>query len=60
MTGRRKIPYIAVKMAFEETGLRLAIADIQPLKLVAPTLKKSSKSFSVLMSSGFPRWPQRS
>ena len=50
MTGRRKISDIAVKMAFEETGLRLAIADIQPLKLVAPALKKSSKYLQIATS----------
>ena len=50
MIGRRKISNIAVRMAFEETGLRLAIADIQPLKLVAPAIKKSSKYLQIATS----------
>ena len=50
MTGRRKISDIAVKMAFEEKGVRLAIADIQPLKLVAPAIKKSSKYLQIATS----------
>ena len=32
-----------VKMAFEDAELRIAIADIQPLKLVSDTIKKNSK-----------------
>jgi len=50
VTGRRKISDIAVKMAFEEKGVRLAIADIQPLKLVAPAIKKSSKYLQIATS----------
>ena len=50
MTGRRKTSDIAVKMAFEKTGICLAVADIQPLKLVAPALKKSSKYIQIATS----------
>jgi ParB-like chromosome segregation protein Spo0J len=39
----RKSPTAPVKMAFEDTGLRIAIADIQPLKLVASEFKKTQK-----------------
>lgn len=40
----------SVKMAFEEAGLRLAIADIQPLKLVTAALKKSVKYHQIATS----------
>ncbi len=50
MTGRRRVSDIEVKMAFEKVGLRVAIADIQPLKLVAPALKKSSKYLQIATS----------
>lgn len=50
MTGRRKASDIAVKMAFEEVGVRIAVADIQPLKLVAPALRKSSKYIQIATS----------
>ena len=50
MTGRRRASDIEVKMAFEKAGLRVAIADIQPLKLVAPALKKSSKYLQIATS----------
>jgi ParB-like chromosome segregation protein Spo0J len=32
-----------VKMGFEETSVRIAIADIQPLRLVSSTIKKTPK-----------------
>jgi ParB-like chromosome segregation protein Spo0J len=50
VTGRRKTSDIAVKMAFEEAGVRIAVADIQPLKLVAPALRKSSKYIQIATS----------
>jgi hypothetical protein len=50
MTGRRRAPDIEVKMAFEKEVLRVALADIQPLKLVAPALKKSSKYLQIAIS----------
>lgn len=34
---------VPVKMSFEETGFRLAIADLQPLRLVTSAIKKSPK-----------------
>jgi hypothetical protein len=39
----RKAPAAPVKMAFEDTGLRITIADIQPLKLVTTEFKKTPK-----------------
>jgi ParB-like chromosome segregation protein Spo0J len=39
----RKPPTAPVKMGFEEAGLRVAIADIQPLKLVTNEIKRSPK-----------------
>jgi RepB plasmid partitioning protein/ParB-like nuclease domain len=39
-----------VKMAFEEAGLRIAIAHIQPLKLVSNAVKKTSKYAQIAAS----------
>jgi RepB plasmid partitioning protein/ParB-like nuclease family protein len=39
-----------VKMAFEGDGRRLAIADIQPLRLVSDSIKKSSKYTQIATS----------
>jgi len=39
-----------VKMAFEEAGLRVAIADIQPLKLVSSAVKKTPKYAQIAAS----------
>ena len=39
-----------VKQAFEETRLRIPIAQIQPLKLVTPTIKKTPKYLQVVAS----------
>ena len=39
----RKNATAAVRMAFEDTGLRIAVADIQPLKLVTSEFKKTPK-----------------
>ena len=39
-----------VKQAFEETRLRIPIAQIQPLKLVAPAIKKAPKYLQIVAS----------
>src|SRR3984893_14743078 len=39
-----------VKMAFEGEGLRIAIADIQPLKLVSESIKKTPKYAQIAAS----------
>jgi ParB-like chromosome segregation protein Spo0J len=39
-----------VKQAFEETRLRIPIAQIQPLKLVAPAIKKTPKYLQIVAS----------
>ena len=41
-----------VKMAFEDAELRIAIADIQPLKLVSDTIKKTPKYAQIAASMG--------
>lgn len=46
----RKTVVSAVKMAFEENGLRLAIADIQPLQLVSDVIKKTVKYSQIAAS----------
>jgi ParB-like chromosome segregation protein Spo0J len=47
--GRR--PAIStVKQAFEETRLRIPIAQIQPLKLVTPAIKKTPKYLQIVAS----------
>jgi ParB-like chromosome segregation protein Spo0J len=39
-----------VKQAFEETRLRIPIAQIQPLKLVSPAIKKTPKYLQIVAS----------
>jgi RepB plasmid partitioning protein/ParB-like nuclease family protein len=39
-----------IEMAFEREALRLAIADIQPLKIIGDTVKKSSKYAQIVAS----------
>ena len=39
-----------VKQAFEETQLRIPIAQIQPLKLVTPAIKKTPKYLQIVAS----------
>ena len=39
-----------VEMAFEREALRLAIADIQPLKIVGDNVKKSPKYAQIIAS----------
>lgn len=43
-------PLPAVKMAFEEAGLKIAIADINPLKIVDDTLRKTTKYVQIAAS----------
>jgi hypothetical protein len=52
VTGRRKFSPSPVKMGFEETGLRLAIADIQPLRLVPAATKLTPKYAQIVSSMG--------
>ena len=46
----RKPALSAVKQAFEETRLRIPIAQIQPLKLVTPAIKKTPKYLQIVAS----------
>jgi hypothetical protein len=46
----RKSSAAPVKAAFEGTSMRIAIADIQPLRLVTPTVKGSVKYAQVIAS----------
>ena len=46
----RKLTTSTVKMAFEEAELRIAIADIQPLKLVSDAAKKTAKYAQIAAS----------
>jgi hypothetical protein len=46
----RKAPPSPVRMSFEESGVRLAIADIHPLKLVTEAIKKSPKYTQIAAS----------
>ena len=46
----RKTTTTSVKMAFEGTSVRLAIADIQPLRLVTPAVKGSVKYAQIIAS----------
>jgi ParB-like chromosome segregation protein Spo0J len=46
----RKPATSTVKMAFEDVELRIAIADIQPLKLVSDGIKKSQKYAQIAAS----------
>jgi ParB-like chromosome segregation protein Spo0J len=48
----RKTATPSVKMAFEEIELRLAISDIQPLKLVRSELKTTPKYCQIVTSIG--------
>jgi hypothetical protein len=41
-----------VRMAFEQKSVRLTIADIQPLRVVAPNIKKTIKYARILASVG--------
>ncbi len=52
MTGRRKSSPSPVKMGFEQQGIRLAIADIQPLHLVPSTVKTTPKYAQIVSSIG--------
>jgi ParB-like chromosome segregation protein Spo0J len=46
----RKPATSTVKMAFEEVALRIAIANIQPLKLVSHAVKKTHKYAQIAAS----------
>ena len=46
----RKATVPPVKMAFEENELRIAVADIQPLKLVGSEIKNSPKYTQIVTS----------
>jgi hypothetical protein len=46
----RKSPPSPVRMSFEESGVRLAIADIQPLMLVTEAIRKSPKYAQIATS----------
>src|SRR5271155_2560082 len=46
----RKPATSTVKMAFEDVELRIAITDIQPLKLVSDAIKKSPKYAQIAAS----------
>src|SRR5712675_2159380 len=46
----RKIVTASVKMGFEGRGLRIAIADIQPLKLVSEAIRKTPKYAQIAAS----------
>jgi ParB-like chromosome segregation protein Spo0J len=48
MTQRRD--FDVVKMAFEFEGQRIALADIQPLKIISEAIKKSSKYAQIATS----------
>jgi ParB-like chromosome segregation protein Spo0J len=50
MTGRRKLTPASVQVGFEEDGMRLAIADIQPLRLVPMTVKLTAKYTQIVSS----------
>ena len=50
LTMTRKPAISTVKMAFEDVELRIAIADIQPLKLVSDTIRKSPKYAQIAAS----------
>jgi len=45
-------PFGSVKMAFEGAGHRIAISDIQPLKLVSSAVKKTPKYAQIVASIG--------
>jgi ParB-like chromosome segregation protein Spo0J len=46
----RRLALSTVKQAFEETRLRIPIAQIQPLKLVSPAIKKTPKYLQIVAS----------
>lgn len=46
----RMISTQPVRMAFEETGRRIAIADIQPLRIVTATIRKTPKFAQIAAS----------
>src|SRR6266849_1346629 len=46
----RNSPPSPVSMGFEDTGQRIAIADIQPLKLVSAAVKKTPKYAQIISS----------
>jgi ParB-like chromosome segregation protein Spo0J len=48
MSRRAALP--TVKQAFEETRVRIPIAEIQPLKLITPAIKKTPKYLQISMS----------
>ena len=50
MRAKRKVLAATVRMGFEETGVRLAIADIQPLRLVTDVVKKTQKYAQIVSS----------
>ncbi|MFZ1988559.1 MAG: plasmid partitioning protein RepB C-terminal domain-containing protein [Alphaproteobacteria bacterium] len=50
MASRRKDLSQSVKMGFEDVGVRIAIADIQPLRLVASGIKKTQKYLQISTS----------
>lgn len=52
MTGRRNLSTLSVKMGFEEAGVWLAIADIQPLHLVPSAVKLTPKYAQIVSSIG--------
>lgn len=47
---RRRSPALPVKMSFEGAGLHLAIADLQPLRIVTSAIKKSPKYAQIAAS----------
>jgi RepB plasmid partitioning protein/ParB-like nuclease domain len=48
----RRMATSGVRMAFEQKSVRLTIADIQPLRVVAPNIKKTIKYARILASVG--------
>jgi hypothetical protein len=48
----RRMATSGVRMAFEQKSVRLTIADIQPLRVVAPNIKKTIKYARILASIG--------
>lgn len=46
----RVVPLRPVQLAFEGTGIRVAIADLVPLRIVAPKMKRSSKYLQIAAS----------
>jgi hypothetical protein len=50
MTAHRKTTPVMVEIGFEKTGVRLAMADIQPLRLVPPAVKNTTKYARIVSS----------